>query len=167
MCTYASGHTYGGISPHVYTHRATRTYAWTCTYICTTKGKLYIASIKFNKKIGKWIESVAEDIHFPIEWDVILNWEWEGSVSKLNRAIQLSDVGAGFACPKTQSKQFSGEPLEGVETIISATLPFTSNKLYEQLSVSSTVAGVKWIPGCYHSKKRAPRRMLFHIKDKY
>ena len=34
------------------------------------------------------------------------------SVSKLNRPIQLSAVGAGFACPKTQSKQFSGEPLE-------------------------------------------------------
>ena len=67
----------------------------------------------------------------------------EGSVSKLKWPIQLSAVGAGFACPKTQSKQFSGEPLEGVETIISATLPFTSNKLYEKLSVNSTVAGVK------------------------
>ncbi len=38
MCTYASGHTYGGISPHVRMYRATRTYAWTCIYICTTKG---------------------------------------------------------------------------------------------------------------------------------
>ena len=27
VCTYASGYTYGGISLHVYTHRATRTYA--------------------------------------------------------------------------------------------------------------------------------------------
>ena len=27
VCTYASGYTYGGIRPHVYTHRATRTYA--------------------------------------------------------------------------------------------------------------------------------------------
>ena len=26
VCTYASGYTYGGISLHVYTHRATRTY---------------------------------------------------------------------------------------------------------------------------------------------
>ena len=34
MCTYASGYTYGGISLHVYTHRATRTYAWAYTYIC-------------------------------------------------------------------------------------------------------------------------------------
>ena len=31
------------------------------------------------------------------------------SVSKLNRPIQLSAVGAGFTCPKTQSKPFSGE----------------------------------------------------------
>ena len=165
---------YVRIGPHIRWHKPTRIYASSYTYVRMNlhiymyhQGKLYITSIKFNKKIGKWIESVAEDIHFPIEWDVILNWEWEGSVSKLSRAIQLSDVGAGFACPKTQSKQFSGEPLEGVETIISATLPFTSNKLYEKLSVNSTVAGVKWIPGCYHSKKRAPRRMLFHIKDKY
>ena len=37
--------------------------------------------------------------------------EWGGrSVSKLNRPIQLSAVGAGFTCPKTQSKPFSGEP---------------------------------------------------------
>ena len=27
VCTYASGYTYGGISLHVYTHRATRTYS--------------------------------------------------------------------------------------------------------------------------------------------
>ena len=27
VCTYASDYTYGGISPHVYTYRATRTYA--------------------------------------------------------------------------------------------------------------------------------------------
>ena len=31
------------------------------------------------------------------------------SVSKLNRPIQLSAVGAGFTCPNTQSKLFSGE----------------------------------------------------------
>ena len=31
---HASVNTYGGISPHVYTHRATRTYAWAYTYIC-------------------------------------------------------------------------------------------------------------------------------------
>ena len=34
VCTYASDYTYGGIRPHVYTYRATRTYAWACTYIC-------------------------------------------------------------------------------------------------------------------------------------
>ena len=34
VCTYASVYTYGGISPHVRTHRPTRTYAWACTYIC-------------------------------------------------------------------------------------------------------------------------------------
>ena len=33
----------------------------------------------------------------------------EGSVSKLNRSIQPSAVGAGVACPKTQNKLFSGE----------------------------------------------------------
>ena len=27
VCTYASGYTYGGIRPHVYTYRTTRTYA--------------------------------------------------------------------------------------------------------------------------------------------
>ena len=27
VCTYASGYTYGGISPHVYTYRTTRTHA--------------------------------------------------------------------------------------------------------------------------------------------
>ena len=32
-----------------------------------------------------------------------------GSVPKLNRPIPSSAVGAGFACPKTQSKLFSGE----------------------------------------------------------
>ena len=31
------------------------------------------------------------------------------SVSKPNRAILSSVVGAGFVCPKTQSKLFSGE----------------------------------------------------------
>ena len=31
------------------------------------------------------------------------------SVSKLNRPIPSSAVGEGFACPKTQSKLFSGE----------------------------------------------------------
>ena len=31
------------------------------------------------------------------------------SVSKLNRPIPSSAVGAGVACPKTQSKLFSGE----------------------------------------------------------
>ena len=31
VCTYASDYTYGGIRPHVYTYRATRTYAWACT----------------------------------------------------------------------------------------------------------------------------------------
>ena len=32
--------------------------------------------------------------------------EWGGrSVSKLNRPIQLSAVGAGFTCPKTQTKR--------------------------------------------------------------
>ena len=31
---HALVNTYGGISPHVYTHRATRTYAWAYTYIC-------------------------------------------------------------------------------------------------------------------------------------
>ncbi|WP_289307358.1 hypothetical protein [uncultured Phocaeicola sp.] len=30
-------------------------------------------------------------------------------MSKLNRPIPSSAVGAGFACPKTQSKLFSGE----------------------------------------------------------
>ena len=43
------------------------------------------------------------------------------SVSKLNRPIQLSAVGAGFTCPKTQSKLFSGEqphPYELNDSII-------------------------------------------------
>ena len=30
-------------------------------------------------------------------------------MSKLNRSIPSSAVGAGFACPKTQNKLFSGE----------------------------------------------------------
>ena len=38
------------------------------------------------------------------------------SVSKLNRPIQLSAVGAGFACPKTQSKLFSGERTSPLRT---------------------------------------------------
>ena len=38
------------------------------------------------------------------------------SVSKLNRPIQLSAVGAGFACPKTQSKPFSGERTSPLRT---------------------------------------------------
>ena len=32
----------------------------------------------------------------------------KGAMSKLNRAIPSSAVGAGFACPKTQSKLLSG-----------------------------------------------------------
>ena len=32
-----------------------------------------------------------------------------GNVSKLNRPIPSSVVGAGFACPKTQSQLFSDE----------------------------------------------------------
>ena len=43
--------------------------------------------------------------------------EWGGrSVSKLNRPIQLSAVGAGFTCPKTQSKPFSGERTSPLRT---------------------------------------------------
>ena len=43
--------------------------------------------------------------------------EWGGrSVSKLNRPIQLSAVGAGFTCPKTQSKLFSGERTSPLRT---------------------------------------------------
>ena len=34
VCTYASGYTYGGISLHVYTHRATHIYASVYTYVC-------------------------------------------------------------------------------------------------------------------------------------
>ena len=37
-------------------------------------------------------------------------------MSKLNRPIQLSAVGAGFACPKTQSKLFSGERTSPLRT---------------------------------------------------
>ena len=40
----------------------------------------------------------------------------EGSVSKLNQPIQSSVVGAGFACPKTQSKLFSGERTSPLRT---------------------------------------------------
>ena len=39
-------------------------------------------------------------------YPIVLN---NGSMSKLNRPIPLSAVGAGFACPKTQNKLFSGE----------------------------------------------------------
>ena len=39
-----------------------------------------------------------------------------GSVSKLNRPIPSSAVGAGFACPKTQSKLFSGERTSPLRT---------------------------------------------------
>ena len=38
------------------------------------------------------------------------------SVSKLNRPIPSSAVGAGFACPKTQSKLFSGEQTSPLRT---------------------------------------------------
>jgi len=40
----------------------------------------------------------------------------KGSVSKLNQPIQSSAVGAGFACPKTQSKLFSGERTSPLRT---------------------------------------------------
>ena len=39
-----------------------------------------------------------------------------GNVSKLNRPIPSSAVGAGFACPKTQSKLFSGERASPLKT---------------------------------------------------
>ena len=38
------------------------------------------------------------------------------SVSKRNRPISSSAVGAGFACPKTQSKLFSGEQTSPLRT---------------------------------------------------
>ena len=38
------------------------------------------------------------------------------SVSKRNRPIPSSAVGAGFACPKTQSKLFSGEQTSPLRT---------------------------------------------------
>ena len=38
------------------------------------------------------------------------------SVSKRNRPIPSSAVGAGFACPKTQSKLFSGERTSPLQT---------------------------------------------------
>ena len=39
-----------------------------------------------------------------------------GNVSKLNRPIPSSAVGAEFACPKTQSKLFSGERTSPLRT---------------------------------------------------
>ena len=33
VCTYASGYTYGGIRPHVYTHQVTRIYVSSYTYV--------------------------------------------------------------------------------------------------------------------------------------
>ena len=41
VCTYASVYTYGGISPHVRTHRPTRTYAWACTYMSLCQAPSY------------------------------------------------------------------------------------------------------------------------------
>jgi len=38
------------------------------------------------------------------------------SVSKLNRSTRSSAGGAGFACPKTQSKLFSGERTSPLRT---------------------------------------------------
>ena len=40
----------------------------------------------------------------------------KGAMSKLNRAIPSSAVGAGFTCPNTQSKLFSGERTSPLQT---------------------------------------------------
>ena len=40
----------------------------------------------------------------------------KGAMSKLNRAIPSSAVGAGFTCPNTQSKLFSGERTSPLRT---------------------------------------------------
>ena len=46
-------------------------------------------------------------------YPIVLN---NGSMSKLNRSIPSSAVGAGFACPKTQSKLFLGERTSPLRT---------------------------------------------------
>mgnify|MGYP000376294051 CR=1 FL=1 len=46
-------------------------------------------------------------------YPIVLN---NGSMSKLNRPIPSSAVGAGFACPKTQNKLFSGERTSPLRT---------------------------------------------------
>ena len=46
-------------------------------------------------------------------YPIVLN---NGSMSKLNRSIPSSAVGAGFACPKTQNKLFSGERTSPLRT---------------------------------------------------
>ena len=52
----------------------------------------------------KMNSKLSNDVHFESK-----GFMQHGSVPKLNRAIPSSAVGAGVACPKTQSKLFSGE----------------------------------------------------------
>ena len=61
------------------------------------------------------------------------------SVSKLNRPIQLSAVGAGFTCPKTQSKPFSGERTSPLRTKRQHYSRFDTPRSIKILNVLSTL----------------------------
>ena len=54
--------------------------------------------------------------NFPSFFKNIKVFLQQESVSKLNRPIPSSAVGAGFACPKTQSKLFPGERTSPLRT---------------------------------------------------
>ena len=79
------------------------------------------------------------------------------SVSKLNRPIPSSAVGAGFACPKTQSKLFSGErppPYEPDDNIIHVlTTP----------SYTPSIMGIVY-EDCYHYLLKLSPLLMKNLK---
>ena len=68
------------------------------------------------------------------------------SVSKRNRPIPSSAVGAGFACPKTQNKLFSGERTSPLPTKRQYYPPFDTPSyisLVSPITVFATTTGCK------------------------
>ena len=107
---------------------------------------------------GIFILGIASSIYQLLNDTAALYWERKGSVSKPNRPIQSSAVEAGVACPKTQSKLFSGErtspPYEPDDNIIHVlTTP----------SYTPSIMGIVY-EDCYHYLLKLSPLLMKNLK---
>ena len=86
----------------------------------------------------------------------------EGSVSKRNRPIPSPAVGAGFACPKTQSKLFLGEQTLPLRTKRQHYPGFNTPHLFLIVSFSQETRGIV-CESCYDGIRTEVSRTIIRI----